>query len=62
MGEVKIPFRVCREAVTVQDNWPPGNFTAVSRRTPMVRYNTVGRIEMLPARENENSALSMHTF
>jgi hypothetical protein len=50
MGEDNISFRACREAATVEDNWPPGNFTAVSRRTPIVRYNIVGRTEMLPVR------------
>lgn len=51
IGEDNIAFRACREAATVEESWPPGSFTAVSRRTPIVRYSIVGRTEMLPVRQ-----------
>ena len=60
MGEDNIPFRACREAATVEDSWPPGNFTAVSLRTPIVRYSIVGRIEMLPIRHFEKHYFSLY--
>lgn len=62
MGEDNIPLRACREAPTVEDNWPPGNLTAVSLRTPIVRYNIVGRIEMLPVKTHfKKHSIFMYT-
>lgn len=53
IGEDNIPLRACKDAATVKGNWPSGNFTAVSLRTPIIRYRIVGSTETLPMRQNK---------
>lgn len=56
-GEVMMVLMPCRAAETGTGTELSGVFSAVSRRTPVIRNSTVGRMVMLPVGGREKNKL-----